>query len=173
MADLVPGPLGIPNPHCRGLFDLFVNDDSHEEDNFPDALHVSDDSESESESDSDDSPPSTETARSRDLDLREPSTNCWIDVTLNEDCDNFPHSFTVREAKGPTNIPAECEKPVDFFQLFVTDTLLRTISEETNWYADNFVHTSEIAAWIENHLHFRYREWPICVSYQGTDRTYS
>lgn len=147
MDDPQPGP-SRANPAQRNVFQLFEDNISDEEDDFP-IPHQSDESGESSDEDSVDLD-----LDAVDIDWREVKPENEVDLDL-----NVP-TFTQRGSKSPRNIPGGCQDPIDFFSLFFDNDILATIVTNSNAYATDFLNKPATLAWLQNHPKSRYTKWP-------------
>lgn len=79
----------------------------------------------------------------------------WEKVNENSNT-NFTHTFSYSEIPGPKHCPPVTAKPIDYFNLFFTQTLLTMFVSETNRYATqtlsergaNISPRSRLLAWV-------------------------
>lgn len=89
----------------------------------------------------------------------DPIPTPWLRVYSEQGIDP-PPEFPFDPDTGPKNIPANCTKPVDFFMLLFTNTLLLTSVRNTNHYASIFIRdngprlsrTSAVKRWVDTSL---------------------
>ena len=68
-------------------------------------------------------------------------------------------SFLPRNV-GPRHAPPKDCAPIGYFELFFDKEMMVHIVKETNRYAAQFLSDDDVAEWVRDHPHSRFKKWP-------------
>lgn len=69
-------------------------------------------------------------------------SSSWDEVEEGND-PTYNHQFTYAELSGPKHCPPQNSKPIDYFNLFFTTTILTSFVTETNRYARSYINSNQ------------------------------